>query len=458
MRKVLGLLTILAVTALLAAGATKKPVFVHKIQLKTVKGSNTTGKPRYVKVGSEANSKLVQFKAQNHLSSTTNALLTKQKAGANYTNGTIDTVPYFNSWFITGSRNSIYTYSMVGHNPKAGGTTGINNRILPLEVILTDFNGNPLYDFNPLVATDPEGNDADLLAQSPLYDATTTYPGPPADTGQIIDTAQRVEFRSVRAANWHTPLNTPQATNSYYVYLDPSAWVYLINSQSVIVGVAIDINVASSVFEELLQLENSLTPLPNSVIPIIETDFVTAYDPFSGDCCVLGFHTAEQGIANPNGILTWTWGTFIPHGVDNGFTNPFRGGFGADTMVLSHELSELYNDPFVNTNVSPWVSGGLSIAQANLETGDVIEDMSAADVLYNVPLNTFGGPYTYTLQNVATLEWFTRNPFNGGIYSWPNEHTLNQAPHPVGCQDPAQTGVCWSYGEGSGGFYFGPPY
>jgi hypothetical protein len=461
MRKISGLLTILAlalaVAGVASAASTKKLTITRKIQLKSVKGTNPAGKIRTIKVGNETNAKLIPFKAQNHLTSAMNSLLIKQKAGATYKNGTVDTVPFFNSWFITGSRNSIYTYSMVGHSPKTGATTGVNNRILPLEILLTDANGNVLYDFNPLVATDPEGNDADLLAQSPLYDATTTYPGPPADTGQIIDTAQRVEFRSVRAANWHTVLNPPQATNAYFVYLDPTAWVYLLDSSNNIVGVAIDINVASAIYDELLQMEFSVSGLPNSVIPIIETDFVTAFDPSTGDCCVLGFHTAETGIANPNGILTWTWGTYIPHGVDNGFTNPF-GAFGSDIMVLSHELSELFNDPFVNTNVSPWVDGSASFAQANLETGDVIEGMSVADVIYNVPLTTAGGPYTYSLQNVATLEWFTRNPFNGGIYSWPNEGSLSHNPHPVGCQDPLMLGICWSYGEGSGGFFFGPPY
>ena len=119
-------------------------------------------------------------------------------------------------------------------------------------------------------------------------------------------------------------------------------------------------------------------------------------------------------------------------------------------MVLSHEVSELYNDPFVDTNVSPWVSGGLQFAQANLETGDVIEDMANTDVIYKVPLNPNGKPYTYRLQNVATLEWFTRNPFNGGIYSWPNEHTLNQAPHVPGSCARSHLG----YGQGSGGFFF----
>ena len=106
-------------------------------------------------------------------------------------------------------------------------------------------------------------------------------------------------------------------------------------------------------------------------------------------------------------------------------------------MVLSHELSELVNDPFVQTTgtlVSPWVDGSVSFAQANLETGDAIEAMNAADVVYNVPLEHNHWPvHSTTCRTLATLEWFTRNPFNGGIYSWPNEHTLGQAPHPVGC-------------------------
>jgi hypothetical protein len=88
-----------------------------------------------------------------------------------------------------------------------------------------------------------------------------------------------------------------------------------------------------------------------------------------------------------------------------------------------------------------------------LETGDCIEDMAAVDVIYNVPLNTTGGPYTYTEQNLCTLEWFIRTPFNGGIYSWPNEHTLGQSPHVPNSPVPN-----WTYGEGSAGFYFGPPY
>jgi hypothetical protein len=88
--------------------------------------------------------------------------------------------------------------------------------------------------------------------------------------------------------------------------------------------------------------------------------------------------------------------------------------------------------------------------------------MNLPDVVYPVTLTTTGGPFIYNLQNTATLEWFTRNPFNGGIYSWPNEGTLSHNPHPVGCTTPQPSPVlpspCWLYGEGSGAFFFGPPF
>ena len=66
--------------------------------------------------------------------------------------------------------------------------------------------------YNPTVNNDPQGTDMKLVAQSPLYDATTTYPGPPAETGQFNDSHFRVEFRATAATNWHTPLKAPMSS------------------------------------------------------------------------------------------------------------------------------------------------------------------------------------------------------------------------------------------------------
>jgi hypothetical protein len=479
MRKILGLLCLLVLYFGVADYAIAQGT---RVRLAT---PTTTGSPiaaGSIKLAGPDNHSLVKLKAQNHLSSALNQMLSRERAGTGGTmsdpgikNGTADTIPYFNSWFITGSRNSIYPYSMVGHSPSNGGTTGVNNEVITLELVLCapgqGYACNPffipsppfaVYDFDPAFTNnDPQGTDEQLVVQSPLYDATTTYPGPPADTGQIADTAQRTEFSSERTADWHTPLNAPAVNpaGAFFATLswDAGDWTCIGGSFPPCAPgdfPVANINTLSFYYGLLLTIQNP----PNNTFPIILTDFITAFDPSNGGCCILGFHTDQAGFnpPGPTAILVWTWGTFIPHNGSNGLPNPFGGGFGSDVMVLSHEISETYNDPFVNTNVAPWVDGSVSFAQANLETGDTIEAMAPADVIYNTALTTTGGPYTYTLQNVALLQWFTRDPFNGGIYSWPNEGSLSHSPHPVGCNLPQPN--CWSYGEGSAGFFFGPPY
>lgn len=459
MRKLLCVLTVLAIIFGGVAGFAANKNVVYKYVPKT-----TSGKPipkGSIKFVGHDPGELAHFKAQNHLTYAMNQtiLATASKAPkGGYVNGTIDTIPYFSSWFITGNRNSVYPYSMVGRDPSAGGTTVVQNQIIPVVSVLT-VGSKPIYLFDPTVATDPQGaasvpsagNDTGLLSQSPLYNATTTYPGPPPQIGQVIDTAQRTEFSSTAAANWHTTLNTPYSSGIVWVQTleyNNGDWTCVMGTTPPCSGgdfPVVNINTISNNFAFILSVENP----PNNEVPIFLTDWLTAFIP-GGGCCVLGYHTAQSGIQDPSGILVWTWGTWISYNNDNGLGNPF-GAFGYNSMVLSHELSELYNDPFVNTNVAPWVDGSVSFAQGNLETGDTIEAMAAADVVYPVSLTTTGGAFNYNLQNVALLDWFTRTPPNGGIYSWPNEGTLSHSPHVDGT---CATGATWAYGEGSAGFYF----
>ena len=444
MRKIAGLLSILVLTFGAAASfAANQNVVVVK---STIKG---TPVKQVLKAQKEPGS-LTKFKAQNKLSAATNNALIKEKAGANFKNGTQSTIPYFNSWFITGYRNSVYTYSMVGHSPKAGGTTGIDNELIPLITELFDADGNLAFVFDPTINNDPEGNDGDLMKQSPIY-VNTSYPasgGFAADTGQFGDTNLRASFTGVKKASWHSVLNPPTEPKTQYVqqlFFNNGDWALACcdtnNNQFPVVNIDSEFNI----FEQILSAENPV----NTTIPIILTDYLTMFQ--GNGCCILGFHTAQNWSNPVPGILVWTWSTFIPHNADNGLTNPFF-PFGQDTFVMSHEITELYNDPFVNTNVSCWVDGSVRFGQCNLETGDVIEAMKDVDSDYSVNSTTNGGPYTFHVQVEATLQWFTRTPQapqqgpGPGVYSWPRTETLNNG-HPC----PSQTFV---YGEGPAGFVF----
>ncbi|GAC1653157.1 MAG: hypothetical protein NVS9B15_13790 [Acidobacteriaceae bacterium] len=373
-------------------------------------------------------------------------MLLNARKGANFRNGTVDTIPYFDNWFITGSRNSVYTYSMIGHNPKAGGTTTFIALMLPVSLYLNDALGNPVY---VLDATNGGACSADptsvagRVANSPIFN-TASYGGPSPQTGQYDDANQRVTFRNSMSPSWHTVQNLQNADCSSHGYwqvgLPPGTWAELVDNNNNPIAPVVDIEVMFPLFQQILALDNLFYGTPNSTMVMFNSPTASMFDAFNGGCCIGGFHTADPGYANPAGISVWMWADYIEPGVfGDVFTDPFH-----DTGPLSHEMSEAFNDPFVNTNVAAWVDGNVSFAQGNLETGDAIEAMLPADNSVHVNMNS----YNYTLQNEALLDWFTRNPYSGGLYSWPNANTLSVPHNPAG----------WVYGQGSAGFFFGPPF
>lgn len=454
MRKLVCLSTLLSLILGAATGfAASKVVLKSRVKTGTPGGEVLYKGPDHYS--------LARFKAQNHLSPAMNALIKKQQSGAQYKDCSgFLSIPCFNSWFITGYRNSVYTYSMVGHNPKAGGTTNLPNEIIPLEVqLIGPDNTTIIFDFDPTVPNDLGLSDAQLFSQSPIYDASTTYPGGgglAADKGQFVDTTIRASFNGVKQANWHVVLSPPSFPTVHYVALlfwNKNDWKCRragpppCNTGTKNFPV-VNINSISDIFAQLLVVDK----VKSTEIPIILTDFVTAFDPADG-CCILGFHSAQHGNEGGNSVLVWSWTSYITHNPDNGFTNPFA-PFGYDTFIASHEVSELYHDPFVQTTgtlVSPWIDGSVTFAQANLETGDAIEAMKDVDSDYHVPLTTTGGLYNYHTQVEALLQWFTRNPQGPatgpgpGVYSWPNTNTLNNG-HPCTSQG-------FVYGEGPAGFF-----
>lgn len=88
----------------------------------------------------------------------------------------------------------------------------------------------------------------------------------------------------------------------------------------------------------------------------------------------------------------------------------------ADVTALSHEMAEIFFDPFIGNQTPIWLAPNGN-CQNNLEVGDVIENLPNG--VYSVALHGF----TYHPQNVALLQWFAEDiPSNAinGMYSYPN--------------------------------------
>ena len=82
-------------------------------------------------------------------------------------------------------------------------------------------------------------------------------------------------------------------------------------------------------------------------------------------------------------------------------------------MALSHEMSETFNDPFVN-NATPWWLSPSGQCQNNLEDGDVIEGLP--NPTFPIKLNGV----TRHPQTEALLPWFagvTPSKAIHGVYS-----------------------------------------
>jgi hypothetical protein len=168
----------------------------------------------------------------------------------------------------------------------------------------------------------------------------------------------------------------------------------------------------------------------STTVPIVLTDNVLLYEGHDSyrNCCVLGYHGAAVGASNGMGdqpVQTYVFSAWLRPGVYSGFLadytdpnrqapNPTRGI--ADIHSLSHELSELLDDPFVNNRVQPWhaVTAPQYGCSDLLETGDPVVGVWFPYDGNNAqapPGTTYYGQYHP--EDEAYAQWFGR----GGIES-----------------------------------------
>jgi hypothetical protein len=343
----------------------------------------------------------------------------------------VDTIPTFESYFYdpgfdaSGLDQYTWQYRMVGRAPFTGGqndngddgpVTRIRAPVIPVTVDLRNLDGSPRFvNGQPLISS-PAAHVAPALA-SPVFQPAG-YSSSFIPT-QFTDSILRAEFYGVASQHWHTLLD-PSVKPGLTMVLRAGTYFFALNSDGTCCAFIV---VARDAFR------NALFPAggPTSVIAqAITAGYITTQDISTflfpntllywnhdlNQCCTPGFHDYAVGSGDPsNGWkerrYVFNFSSWMTAGVYRNW---------ADVAVLSHELSETFNDPF-GGNVVPWWLASNGNCQNNLETGDVIERLP------NAIKTIYLGGTAYHVQNEALLQWFagqTPSTAFNGAYSYPD--------------------------------------
>jgi hypothetical protein len=354
----------------------------------------------------------------------------------------IDSLVNWSSYFYypgvdsNGFPQFTWQYTMVGNAPfgqghdedREGETTWIGAPIVAVSLDLRNFDGSPRFVGGKRLFSDATQFVAPVL-RSPVF-SKTSYTSSETPT-QYTDAVQRAEFFHKSDEEWHTLLR-PRVGTPRTMVLIRGTYRFALNADgSCCAFVLID----AGTFVNALFPPTSFGTDTTTVIGAAEASgdirtrdmssflFPNAYLYTGGNpshCCILGFHTYDLEAGGPtNGFLEKRYVVNYSSWISPGL---FRGGF-SDVTALSHELSETFNDPFVN-NTTPWWLSPNGNCQNNLEDGDVVEGLPNG--VFPIVLNGF----TYHPQNEALLQWFagvTPSSAISGAYSYPDTNVLTSA-------------------------------
>ena len=346
------------------------------------------------------------------------------------------TVPTFAGAFAAQggpSAGRVFPYIMIGNDPLLGGTTEIPASITTVSLNLLDvpagFSASVPFSFEDLFTDSPNFEEADYTSGHHI---------------QFGDAVQRAEFFNTMGENWHTALD-PSVVNRVTIDIPRHVLVQfpdgsIVTVQSYYVGHASD----GREFIELLDLLFNALFFNQAVNDINANNYTT--DAFNmqawpntflfsidmkgnfANCCVLGFHNyIFDSTVTPEPRWIFAFSSWISPGL-------FGPGF-QDVTALSHETSEAFNDPFVNTAVPRWQFPGepptSKVCQGNLETGDPVEVLPKATV--SIKLRERNEVFLYHPQTEALLQWFemgTTSDAIGGAFSYPDTTALPQSAVP----------------------------
>lgn len=350
---------------------------------------------------------------------------------------------YFAPGYLgNGASNNHWYTNVVGNPPNNHGTTYINAPIIPVDIDLRNYDGSPRFNMGKRMYLQAAPYVPYILA-SPVYQ-NYSYSSSPTPT-QFTDAVQRAEYYNQAKPDWHTILvpsvkttrvmTLIRGTYRFAAYPDGTVAYVLVDGD--VFGNELFPTVASDTTTPIGAAENAgeITTKDISTFLFPNTFLYSNGDP--NQCCTLGYHTYdfEPGDAS-NGNLEKRYVVDYASWITPGL---FGDAF-SDVTAQSHEIAEIFNDPFVVSdsvrNLTPWWSSDNGNCQNDLEVGDVVEGLP--DATYPITLNVNGTPFTFHPQNEALLQWFQEGSSNAidHAYSYPNESILTSANkvQKAGCQ------------------------
>jgi len=328
-----------------------------------------------------------------------------------------------------------YDYNMVGADPNncsgSGCDVTVTVDIIPLDVIVggQSFNGSDAVNAvlaSPIFTLNDYGS-------TPFATAAGNFPNPPAfirgpggvlsqnDAGnqlQLLDATMRAQFNKTGSSSYHLRLN-PVVHDPISIVVANGLGRVLQTSRSVHFG---NVNIQWWA-AQIQNFDVSLDYIDPTHVALYLTKDVLLYcpqDPFS--ICAAGFHAANEAPAagrqhNGHGnhpVQTFAWASYLSPGL---FAQPDGGGWASqDIYVVSHEMLEWADDPFINNTVEPWLFPTLREVQLCsdlLETADPVVNIGFA-----MGMNTyFQGPNPDGTQSAdgyyhptdeVFLPWFMR--------------------------------------------------
>lgn len=334
-----------------------------------------------------------------------------------------------------------YSGTMVGTNPfQSPGAVNVPTIVVPLVIhtkeIVTGFDVK-----TGILSTVPGDNTVDptvpdntclsspnnvpeiLVQQSPIFTPTKfALGGTNVGTTEYNDAFQRANF-------WKALEEQEDARNTYHVLLNPTFTAAIFLDVPDVYGVALTDGLvlgppAFCAPVTILDINWFDTYLTGTVIPNLQSQglvnpgrfpvflvYNTVWASPANNlytCCALGYHSIT-GFPLPTQ-------TYSPSDFDtSGFFSDAKGnplpGF-HDSAILSHEVDEWMNDPYIVNPTSPWGHTGQvsGFCQANLEVGDPLTGTTLPPII-------MPNGYTYNLQELAFFSWF----FGGrsfGVNGW----------------------------------------